>query len=334
MKKITINAIKTYDVLIDENLLSRFNLDITRDYVIITDTGVPQQWVNRVKAQLSNPLVLTVEAGEQSKSLSVYQHLVAELQAHAIDKSACLIALGGGMVGDLTGFLACTYLRGIDWINIPTTLLAMVDASIGGKVALNTSVSKNVIGGFYPPLSVIIDPLVLSTLPKKEMGNGYAEMIKIACIKDADFLNVLEKKLGSLDTQIAHAITLKKCFVEHDPYDQNIRKHLNFGHTIGHALEQLHQYRYSHGQCVAYGMRIMVHKTAFETRVGAVLNTYNLNDIITYDKDQLIKQVMFDKKKQKTTIELIELSDIGHAIIHTIDASELHHYIPEKGVLL
>lgn len=334
MITVMINAINTYEVFIKQTLLEHLALDDTRDYVIITDTGVPKQWVTKVSSQLSNVVVFTVNAGEESKSLAVYQHLIAELQAHSMDKSTCLIALGGGMIGDLTGFIASTYYRGIDWINIPTTLLAMVDASIGGKVALNTTVSKNVIGAFYPPLKIMIDPLVLSTLPEKEMGNGYAEMIKIACIKDAEFLTVLERKSWSLNDQITHAIKLKKWFIEQDPYDLNVRKHLNFGHTVGHALEHLYQYQYSHGQCVAYGIRIMVHKTPFETRICRVLNAYNLIDVIAYDKPQLIKQIMHDKKKQKNAIEIIELSDFGQAIIRSIDPSALEHYIPEKGVLL
>lgn len=209
--------------------------------------------------------VLPVPEGETTKSLAWAERLIGRMIALRVDRSAVVIALGGGVVGDLAGFVAATYMRGLDFIQVPTTLLAQVDSSVGGKVAVNHPRGKNLIGAFLQPRLVVTDPLVLKTLAPRQLRAGLAEMIKAASIQDARFFSQLERevqRLTQLDMRaltpaIARACAIKGRVVEKDETEQNLRAILNYGHTFGHALETYHAYgKYLHGEAVALGMVI------------------------------------------------------------------------------
>jgi len=189
---------RDYDVIIETGLLQRLKpfCQPNTIYVIITDSGVPSVYVDQVKQAFGEPLVLRFEQGEESKSLATYEHIVERLVRANVKKDAVFIALGGGVVGDLCGFVAATYLRGVDYIQIPTTLLSQIDSSVGGKVAVNTRLAKNIIGHVYPPKLVLIDPATLVTLSPRQFANGMAEMIKIAETTDAElFERIISKSL-------------------------------------------------------------------------------------------------------------------------------------------
>ncbi len=224
--------------------------------ILIVDSQVAKLYsslLSLIEKELPSQLIV-IEAGEQTKTRKTKEWIEDELFRFKAHKNTLLVALGGGVVSDITGFVASTYFRGIAWVCIPTTLTGMIDASIGGKTGINTSYGKNTIGAFYPPHKIAIDPDFLKTLPEKERENGFAESIKYGCLADLRLLD--SKKVYKKDPQnfLESCIQIKRHFIERDPYDKSIRRHLNLGHTIGHALENAWDYRHTHGQCVAIGL--------------------------------------------------------------------------------
>ncbi len=272
---------RDYDVVIETGLLSRLKeyCQANTVYVIVTDSGVPSGYVDQVKQAFGDPLVLRFEQGEESKSLATYEHIIERLIRANVKKDAILIALGGGVVGDLCGFVASTYLRGVEYIQIPTTLLSQIDSSVGGKVAVNTRLAKNIIGQIYPPKLVLIDPATLSTLSPRQFSNGMAEMIKIAATADAELFEKIRSKavLNDLEAAIARAVELKKHYVEADEFDQSVRQYLNFGHTFGHAIETYYRYeKYLHGEAVAIGMVRIASRKHIKDQLIECLRAYGL----------------------------------------------------------
>src|SRR6185312_2497320 len=208
------------------------------------------------------PVAASIPSGEDHKTLADLAPVYDTLLSARIERSTPILALGGGVIGDMTGFVAATILRGVPFVQIPTTLLAMVDASVGGKTGINHAVGKNLIGAFHQPIAVLIDPAVLKTLPPRELRGGLAECIKHDIIRDAEGFTKPEEQIGralALDLKyltelVAHNVAIKARVVEADPFEHGERAHLNFGHTFGHAIETISHYSYSHGECVALGM--------------------------------------------------------------------------------
>ncbi|MEW6517258.1 MAG: 3-dehydroquinate synthase [candidate division FCPU426 bacterium] len=240
-----------------------------RTACLITHPALQRLYGLRVSASLRaagfDVLTLLVPAGETSKSLAWAERLISSMLRRRLDRSACVVALGGGVVGDLAGFVASVYLRGIEFVQIPTTLLAQVDSSVGGKVAVNHALGKNLIGAFLQPRLVVTDPETLRSLPRRQFRSGLAEMIKAAIIADAAFFKYLEKNLPlllardpkALSRALAWTCAIKGRVVEQDETEKNLRAILNYGHTFGHALETYHHYKqYLHGEAVAVGMVI------------------------------------------------------------------------------
>ena len=247
MKTITINIPnKEYKVHINNGLLSDIDkyIDVFREIVIVTDDFIPKQYLKVLKSKIANPLIFEVPMGESSKSIDIAYQIINEMIESKISRGALIIALGGGVIGDLTGFIASIYMRGIDFIQIPTTLLSQIDSSVGGKVGINSGNMKNAIGAFYQPKVVLIDPETLNTLSEKEFNNGMAEMIKYGLIADKSlFYDVLEKDIHeNIEYYISKCVEIKRDIVIKDELDTGIRQILNFGHTIGHALEQNSNY--------------------------------------------------------------------------------------------
>lgn len=265
---------RDYPLVVQPGVLSRAGAWARRrlagDTVcLITHPTLQRLYGLRVSASLRaagfKVLTLLVPAGEASKSLAWAERLISRMLGRRLDRSTGVVALGGGVIGDLAGFVAAVYLRGVDFIQIPTTLLAQVDSSVGGKVAVNHALGKNLIGAFLQPRLVVTDPETLRSLPEREFRAGMAEMIKAAIIADADFFHYLEDRLPRLQARdpktlaqaVAWACAIKGRIVEQDETEQNLRAILNYGHTFGHALETYHQYRgYLHGEAVAVGMAI------------------------------------------------------------------------------
>jgi len=282
---------KSYPVIIKKGLA---NETLNRTNYIITDSNVARIYSNLLK----NKKVIVIPAGEESKSIENYKDLTRKL-------TDCeeITAFGGGVVGDLAGFVAATLRRGIKLTQVPTTLLAMVDASIGGKNGINLENRKNYLGTIYQPESVKIDPDVLRTLPEKEIANGVAEMIKYGAIKEEYFLEKMQNKFSiddeDLEEIIAKAADTKKYFIERDERDENIRHALNFGHTIGHALEL--EYSISHGEAVSIGMTYESLLFLDENKTNKIITALRANNLPTKlpenaNIDKIINLMKTDKK--------------------------------------
>lgn len=288
-------------------------------YAIITDSNVRPLYAGRVASQLEKPAadVLIVPAGESSKTRDTWARLTDQMLARGFGRDSAIIALGGGMIGDLAGFVAATYMRGIPVVQVPTSLVAMVDASIGGKTAVDTYAGKNLVGIFHPPAAVVIDPQTLGTLPLREIRAGIAEIVKHGVIADEPYLRQVASALPQVlstggqtsDTMLAlivRSVEIKAGIVSRDEREEGLRKILNFGHTIGHAVELVSGYSLLHGEAVAIGMalegrlaeRIGVAKAGTAGTIIKVLQTADLPTELPegFKPDDLIEAMRSDKK--------------------------------------
>lgn len=316
----------SYDIHLSHGCIHHIGeaISLQRKVLIITDDGVPDEYNRIVAKQCQTPFVHTVKQGEGSKSFAVYQEICQVLLSHHFSRKDLIVALGGGVVGDLSGFVAATYMRGIDFIQIPTTTLSQIDSSIGGKVAINLDGVKNIIGAFYQPKAVFIDPDTLHTLPKRHYYNGLVEALKAGLIADFELFALFEQDQveAHLDEIIAKALTVKKKVVEQDEKEQGLRKILNFGHTIGHAIESCHHlHDYYHGECVAFGMMYFMDDPALKQRVAKVYERLHLPLTVDKDYDQWLAVMRNDKKAHDDTIDTVWVHTPGKAeiVLMTLD---------------
>ncbi len=248
----------SYNIYVGRNILDKaselFNLD--RKCLIVTDTGVPAVYAETIKKQCKTGYIVTIPQGEASKNLNMFASLLKEALDKDFSRKDCIIAVGGGVVGDLSGYVASSYMRGIDFYNVPTTTLSQVDSSIGGKVAIDFEGVKNAVGAFYQPKGVIVDVETLKTQNHDQYVNGLAEAIKTGLIYDKELFDLFETGKGfeKIDEVIYRSLVCKKDVVEKDEKELSLRKILNFGHTLGHAVESSVDGKLLHGQCVAIGM--------------------------------------------------------------------------------
>lgn len=332
MKTIDVNIPnKEYKVHIKNGLLYDVDqyIDVNREIVIVTDDFIPKEYLKILKTKIANPTIFEVTMGETSKSIDVAYSIINEMIEEKISRNAIIIALGGGVVGDLTGFIASIYMRGIDFVQIPTSLLSQIDSSVGGKVGINSDKMKNSIGSFYQPIVVLIDPTTLATLPEKEFSNGMSEMIKYGLIADkALFYNILEKDVKKdIEYYISKCIEIKKNIVVADEYDNGLRQILNFGHTIGHAIEQDSAYKLLHGEAVSIGMNLMSINTTFHDDLVHALNKYNLPLNYDYDLETIYDYIKTDKKVKNKKLNIIVVKEVGNGLIKTINVDEIKKYL-------
>ena len=297
-----------------------FNLE--RKVLILTDAGVPMQYAQELSKQCKESYIQIVPQGEESKSLQTAQSIWAEMLEHQFSRKDCVVSIGGGVVGDLGGFVAALYMRGIDFYNVPTTLLSQVDSSIGGKTAVNFGGIKNIIGAFYQPKAVLIDPDTLCTLSKRQVVNGLMEVIKMGATSDKELFEMfLEKDLEEhleerLDLMIQKALLVKKYVVEQDEKESHLRKILNFGHTIGHGFESIAHGKYLHGECVALGMLYMSSEGVGEQLMEIYDKLdFELPDITEFDLEAVKEAITHDKKASAKTCSVVFVSDIGDGSI-------------------
>lgn len=313
-----------YDITVGQDLLSRadefFNLD--RRVLIVTDTGVPREYSQKIKDKCRECRIFTFEAGEERKSLHTLEAIFAEMLDFGMQRGDCVVAVGGGVSGDMAGFAAACYMRGVDFYNVPTTLLSQVDSSIGGKTAVDFGGAKNIIGAFYQPRAVLIDTDTLKTLDKRQISAGLAEVIKMSLTSDAELFSLLEsKELGeNLCEVIVAALKIKKQVVEADVKEGGVRKILNFGHTLGHAIEACGGLL--HGECVALGMIPMVSENIRE-RLLAVLKKYSLPTSYNYDRETALRYLASDKKGSGDSVDAIYVDEIGSFIIKRTPFTEI-----------
>lgn len=308
----------SYDIRIERGILHKAGtyVDLNRKVMIITDDMVPKAYADTILTQCKEGYLSVVKHGEEAKSMHTYEKLLCELLEHRFTRKDCVIALGGGVIGDLSGFVAASYMRGIDFINIPTTTLSQIDSSIGGKVAINLQEVKNIVGAFYQPKAVLIDPDTLSTLPKRHYINGLAEALKAALIYDASLFEVFEQKdiYDDIELILEKSLLVKKDVVEKDEKEHDLRKILNFGHTIGHAIESYyHLEDYLHGECVAMGMLYFIKDEDIKNRVLSVYEKLQLPTSVPYDTEKVYSYLCRDKKAEGDSITVVEITQIGKA---------------------
>lgn len=301
-------------------------LNLNRKVLILTDDGVPSEYASVVASQCKEGFVKVVPQGEPSKSMEIAKEVLEEMLSHQFSRKDCVVAVGGGVVGDLGGFVASLYMRGVDFYNIPTTVLSQVDSSIGGKCAVNLGGIKNVVGSFYQPKAVLIDPDTLQTLPERQIVNGLFEAIKMGVTSDATLFELFlqDDWKEQIDLIIEKALLVKKAVVEQDEKESYLRKILNFGHTIGHGFESEAKGRYLHGECVALGMLYMSSEqvqdalTDIYERLG-----FELPEFYTFDLEAVKEAITHDKKANSNSCSVVFVSEIGNGQIEEWSMQEV-----------
>lgn len=304
-----------------------FKLD--RKVLIVTDDGVPAEYAKTVAASCRTPFIITLPQGEKTKSLDSYKYLLSEMVKNDFTRSDCVVAVGGGVVGDLAGFVAASYMRGVDFYNIPTTVLSQVDSSIGGKVAVDFDGYKNIVGAFYPPKAVIIDPDMLKTLPDRQISNGLAESVKMSLTSDKELFALFESGdiINNIDKIIEGSLKIKRFVVEQDEKEGGLRKILNFGHTLAHAIESENAMeKLYHGECVALGMIPMCSEEV-RCRLIKVLEKLNLPTKTETDAEAIISAMKHDKKMSGDKITVIFVPEIGQYEMREMPFSDFEEQI-------
>jgi 3-dehydroquinate synthase len=324
-----------YDIVIERGALDRAAelLDLDRKVLVVTDDGVPAEYASKVAASAKDGTVFTVAQGEDSKSLERFGEIMSRMLKLGFGRKDAVVAVGGGVVGDLAGFAASAYMRGIDFYNIPTTVLSQVDSSIGGKTAVNLDGIKNIVGAFYQPKKVLVDLDLLSTLPQRQISNGLAEAVKMSLTSDADLFGLFEKGNISenMDEIITRSLMIKKNVVEQDEKEQGLRKILNFGHTIGHGIESFeHLNGLYHGECVALGMIPMVSDT-LRPRLIKVLENLSLPTSVELDCDAVYAAMIHDKKGEGDCVTVTTVPDAGRYEMKRVAFDELYPLIKMIG---
>lgn len=343
MKTIRVNASKEYDVVIGNGILPSLGERCAEIFgksraVIISDSNVAPLWLAKAKASLENAGIETVEvvftAGEESKSTKTLCELIEFMAESKLTRSDFSVALGGGVTGDMTGFASSAYLRGIPFIQVPTTLLAAVDSSVGGKTAVNLTAGKNLMGAFYQPSLVLCDTDTLSTLPDAEFANGMAEVIKYGVIFDK---NLFDKVCGGdvksdMEEIIARCVELKRDVVAKDEFDRGDRQLLNFGHTMAHSIEKCSNFEIPHGSAVAIGM-VIAAKAAHalgwsdENCTDAIIAANKNNNLpceCGFSAKELADAALSDKKREGGFINFVMPEVMGKCILKKIPVDDLY----------
>ena len=314
---------RSYDITVSRGAIKHaselFALD--RRVLVVTDDGVPAQYSKAIADAAGEPHILTIRHGEASKCPERYLEILKFMLACGFDRHDCVVAVGGGVVGDLAGFAAATYMRGIDLYNIPTTLLSQVDSSVGGKTAIDFLGYKNVVGAFWQPKGVIVDPDVLESLDARQFACGMSEIIKMFATSDGKMFERLEDKTQCIPVEeiITAALRIKMNVVEQDEHEAGLRRVLNFGHTIGHAIESIsadEPYPLLHGECVALGM-LAITEGEVRRRLMHLLHRYDLPTAFRCDESRFREVLLHDKKAQSGDITVVLADEIGSFSLKT-----------------
>lgn len=326
-------ATDEYIIILERGSLKRANeyFNLNRKVLIVTDSGVPEIYSKTVAGVSKKPYIVTIKEGEDSKNFESFKTILASLTQYGFTRTDCVVAVGGGVVGDLAGFSAACYMRGIDFYNIPTTLLSQVDSSIGGKTAIDFMGYKNIVGAFYPPNGVLIDSDTLKTLPQRQISNGLAEALKMSLTSDSELFGVFEECDidENIDLIIEKALRIKKYVVEEDEKETGLRKILNFGHTLAHAIESENKMQnLYHGECVAIGMLPMCSKQV-KQRLLPVLKKLNLPTSVMCEMSVVEEAIKHDKKMSGDNITVVFVEEIGKFQMKTIPYSEMIQKVRE-----
>ncbi len=350
MQTVSVHASSLYDIKIESGILDRAAEEIRGTLegsriMIVTDDTVDALYAARLEKSLTEAGIdhrkFVIPHGEASKNAESWLSLLNRLAEEAFTRTDALCALGGGVVGDLTGFAAASYLRGIRYIGIPTTLLAMVDSSVGGKTAIDLDAGKNLAGAFHHPSLVLCDPDTLSTLPEDVFADGIAEVIKYGVIGDADLFGMLKDRQNlPMGEVIRRCVAMKAAIVEKDEHDHGTRKLLNFGHTAGHAIEARANFTLLHGHGVAAGM-VIAARCAHATglceanvidEIASLVRLYGLPDASPYPAEELTETALRDKKREGGHIDLVLPTRIGECVLHRISVQLLSAFLKGGAV--
>ena len=342
MKTVTVNASKAYDIKIGPGLLPTLGeearlLGKARKIAIVSETNVYPLYSKQAEDSLKSAGFEVVSfifpAGEESKCAATYLNLLSFLAENKLTRTDLIVALGGGVVGDLAGFAAATYLRGIRFIQIPTTLLAAVDSSVGGKTAIDLPAGKNLVGVFWQPSLVLCDTDTLNSLPREIFLDGCAEVIKYGILYDEGFFSILESTGPDFDREavIARCVEMKRDVVMADEFDTGARMKLNLGHTIGHGVEASSNFILSHGKSVAIGMAIVSRAShcPHNDRITGILKLFELPTHTDFDSESLFQCALSDKKRSGGTVNLIIPKRIGQCDIVPTPVEKLQSFIEE-----
>lgn len=310
-----VNVGDGYDVVVERGVLNSVEkfFDLDRKVLVVTDDGVPASYSAAVVKKCKFPVQVCLESGERSKNFDVFKHLLSVMLENGFTRKDCVVAVGGGVVGDISAFAASCYMRGIDFYNVPTTLLSQLDSSIGGKTAIDFEGVKNVVGTFYQPKKVLIDVATLDTLDERQLNAGLAEGIKTACTSSRSLFDLIknsENLKEDLEKIIVKSLEIKRAVVEEDTKETGLRRVLNFGHTVGHAIESAEKGELMHGECVAIGMTYLCSESVKKKLVG-VLKKYSLPTTTDLADDELVGYISHDKKAEGEKINVVIVDEIG-----------------------
>lgn len=346
MKKFVVSTTNPYDIIIGQDLIKDAGVYINTcippcKICVITDSTVNSIYAQVLLTSLMEHGYQTSKivfpSGEHSKNLSTYSNILEALADEGLTRSDAIIALGGGVVGDLAGFAAATYMRGIPYVQIPTTYMSAIDASIGGKTGINLLCGKNLAGAFWQPAIVLCDYKTFDTLPAVKLMDGIAEAVKSAVVAEETLIDHI--KDNDYEYVIERCVSIKKSVVEADERDLGLRQLLNFGHTVGHGIEKLSSFWISHGQAVAKGM-VIESRAAYELGLAATDISETLSDLLTemgfdlsveYHADELYHYALMDKKISGDKITMVIPESIGKCRLQKISLSELRRFI-EAGL--
>lgn len=321
----------SYDILLQRGALKKVGelFPIKGKVLVVTDSGVPKEYSECVASEFPESFIYTFPQGEQSKNFDTYKAICEKLLEYSFTRKDAVIAVGGGVVGDMAGFAAATYMRGVDFYNIPTTVLSQVDSSIGGKTAIDMNGVKNIIGAFYQPKMVVIDPEVLSTLSDRLIKNGLAESLKMGMTFNKELYEIFKKEdyMSHIDKIIELSLRIKKHVVEQDEKEAGLRKSLNFGHTIGHGIEGASDLtELYHGECVALGIPPMCGEK-IKGEVLSVLQNIGLPTEYSIDRKKVEEVISHDKKSGGDKISVVRCDEIGSFRFEELTVSEIMNLI-------
>jgi shikimate kinase / 3-dehydroquinate synthase len=344
-----LSAMGEYDVIVQNGGIDQLGRMLKscglQNPILVTDENVAKLHLEKIKSVIQaagcEPKSIVIPAGEENKNLDTVSLLWNSFLENRLDRRSTVIALGGGVIGDLAGFAASTYMRGVHWVCVPTTLLSMVDASLGGKTGFDLPQGKNLIGSFYPPRLVLADPQLLNTLPEREFISGMAEVVKHGIISDPGLFDLCTRGLDwvkdNLEEIVKRAMAVKIKVIEEDPYEKGLRAALNLGHTVGHAVELVSKFQLRHGESIAIGMAV---ESGFAERLGiadkelshtisAVLSGLGLPVVIPKNlpHDEIIRAMRVDKKKDAANIRFALPAKIGK--IEFVDVVDLESVLEE-----
>lgn len=317
----------SYDIIIERGAINKF-ADLTGikgKVLIVTDSGVPEQYSKCIASQFAESYIYTVPEGEASKNLTEFGKIQSFLLKKNFTRKDSVVACGGGVPGDLAGFVSACFMRGINFYNCPTTVLSQVDSSIGGKTAVDLDGIKNIVGAFYQPKMVVIDPDVLKSLQPRQISNGLAEAVKMSLTSDSELFEMFETAdiIENIDEILFKSIEIKRKVVEQDVKEAGLRMILNFGHTIGHGIESeegLHGLY--HGECVALGMIPMCSENV-RARLISVLKKLNLPTEIALNSEKVISAIVHDKKMRDNIVNTVFVNEIGSFEMKKMSVDEI-----------